>query len=89
MTDAASLTERLQELIEFIEKANHSMDEGAVPSLGNLDQTVALLCSDVEKSEPEIARQAQPLMAQMITKLDELAVKLQNLQQADQTKKGN
>lgn len=80
MTDAASLTQRLQDLIVFIDEANASMDRDAVPTLNNLDQKVAKLCMDVEQSPPVIAKQIQPLMAQMITKLDELALKLQDFQ---------
>lgn len=78
MNNAKSITERLHDLIRFIDEAHISVDNGSVPPIKTIEQRVVQICVEAEKSPPDIARQAQPLIAQMITKLDELAVKLQS-----------
>ena len=78
MNNARTITERLQDLIRFIDESHISMDNGSVPPIKNIEAQVVQICVEAEKSPPEIAKQAQPLIAQMITRLDELAVKLQS-----------
>ena len=78
--DKESLTQRFDELLAFIDQANSTVLNGKMPDLGNVDKKVALLCKDIEGADPEIAKQTQPMMAQMITKLDELAQSLNEYQ---------
>lgn len=80
MSDAENLTQRLNDLIQHIEKTKILLANGEVTPVNNLDQTIASLCADIEQSTPKVAKSVQPLMAQMITKLDELALIIQDAQ---------
>lgn len=80
--DKESFRNRFDELIAFIDQANNAVLDGKMPDLGNVDKKVALLCRDIESANPEIAKQTQPMMAQMIVKLDALAQSLNEYQAA-------
>ncbi len=80
------LKRRFEDLIAYINKANEDVLDGRIGELADLDKDVTALCRDVESSEPALARDMQPLMAEMISKLDELA---QNLTEFQQRQKEN
>ncbi len=75
------LKRRFEDLIEYIHKANEDVIGDRVCELTKLDETVAALCRDVGSAEPAVAKDVQPLMAEMISKLDELARNLTEFQQ--------
>ncbi len=75
------LKQRFEDLIAYINKANEDVLSDKVGELTELDKDVTALCRDVESAEPELARDIQPLMAEMISKLDELAQSLTEFQQ--------
>lgn len=86
MSDAQDLKQRFEGLIEFISDTNDKIQDGTMTELENLDQDVMALCQDVENSTPEIAKKMQPLMAKVISSLDELAQNIttyQNNQKSD------
>lgn len=68
-----NLRSRFDGLITLIEKAHQNIESDILMKLSTLDQDVNALCEDVEKSEPKVARDVQPLMAELITKLDGFA----------------
>jgi len=49
---------------------------GEIPPLGSLNRDVDLLCKEVKNAAPDICREMQPAMANIIAKLDELAREL-------------
>lgn len=63
---------RFQAMITFLESLLARVDAGELVPLDHLDHDVDTLCKEVESAAPEIAREVQPIMAQMIHKLDEL-----------------
>lgn len=78
---AEQLGRRLSELIAFVEQASQDVQAGKIPNLHNIESEVAVLCKRVETSTPDIARQVQPLMGEMIGKLDQLAQELTEYKQ--------
>ncbi len=80
----AAFEDRFHELISFVEEALHKVQEDEMPDLSDLDGRVSNLCRDVESAGQEAAESVQPLMADMITKLDELAMVLTEYQQKAQ-----
>ncbi len=80
------LKRRFEDLIEYINKANEDVLNNRIRKLADLDQTVTTLCHDVEAAEPVVAKDIQPLMAEMISKLDELAQNLTEFQQRQEEK---
>lgn len=71
---------RFEELIHFIDESIAEVRGGKMVAMDSLESIVANLCKDIEKADPEIAKNTQPQMAQMITKLDELAQALMEYQ---------
>ena len=68
-----NLRSRFDGLITLIESAHQNIESDVLIKLSTLDQDVDALCKDVENSEPKVARDVQPLMAELITKLDGFA----------------
>jgi hypothetical protein len=79
MSDAEQLGQRFADLIAFLDKANDRALAGEIGALGNLEKTISDLCKDVEKSGAETAKTMQPLLAEMISKLDTLEQNLRAL----------
>lgn len=73
--------ERFTALIGVIDNALAAIEGGTMPDLGTLDSDVAALCREVEKADAALAQGVQPLMAEMIGKLDQLAQGLMEYQQ--------
>lgn len=72
MNAQSSLQTRLNDLITFIQGAIDTAHSGKNPNLGDMDMRVAQLCSDIQRAQPSEAKPLQPLMARMISALDEL-----------------
>lgn len=83
-----NLKARFEALIAFIREAQDTVENGTVVDLGDLDMKVSKICEDVENSEPSIAKNVQPLMADMITHLDALAQSLSKLQDQQEGPRG-
>lgn len=78
MSDADTLKKRFEDLIKFITESTDMVQNNAMPELGDLDANVTALCKDVEGADPEVAKEIQPLMGEMITKLDTLENELKS-----------
>ena len=78
MSDDAlkKLEKRFEGLIDLIQRARQKADADEILPLETLDRDVNALCEDVEKAETQVAKQTQPLMATLITELDNLAQSL-------------
>ncbi len=77
---AQEYEERFQELTGFVEDALTKVKGDEMPDLSNLDERVSGLCSDIESADDETTARVQPMMAEMIGKLDELALALTEYQ---------
>lgn len=71
---------RFDDLIGFIDNSLADVRAGNLVEMESLEKIVATLCADIEKADAETAKDTQPMMAQMITKLDELAQGLLDFQ---------
>ena len=80
MSDADQISQRLQKLASFIEESQAKLQQGEVVNLSHLDDEVGELCDQALKLKPEDAVKIQPIMADMISKLEELGVALQDFQ---------
>jgi hypothetical protein len=67
-----NLRTRFETLIEAIDKANEYARQGHVAPLHHLDDAVQILCRDLKQANPIMAQEVEPLMAKMISGLDEL-----------------
>ncbi|NCO02803.1 MAG: hypothetical protein GW903_01265 [Alphaproteobacteria bacterium] len=68
---------RLMQTIDTINQAQNDVAAGIIKDLSFMDKDVAIICSDIMKLNPDEAAQVQPIMADMITKLEQLASSLQ------------
>lgn len=71
---------RFDDLIDQIDHSIAQVQAGVIVEMGDLETTVTALCRDLEKAGIEDAKEAQPHMARMITRLDVLAHGLMELQ---------
>ncbi len=67
---------RFDAIIHFLDDLLQRTADGELAPLGSLDHDIDVLCKEVKNSAPEIAREVQPIMAQMIAKLDVLVEEL-------------
>ncbi len=75
-----SLTQRLNDMIDFVDQARDRVDGGDLVDLGDLDGQVGTLCSDIESSDPQTAMEVAALMGKMISALEDLARALRDFQ---------
>lgn len=68
---------RLTQTIDTINQAQNDVAAGKVKDLSFMDKDVAVICNDIMKLSPDEAAQVQPIMADMITRLEQLAGSLQ------------
>lgn len=68
---------RLNQTIDTIIQAQNDVAAGKVKDLSFMDKDVAVICNDIMKLNPDEAAQIQPIMADMITRLEQLASDLQ------------
>ncbi len=80
MSNPTQITNRLQELSTFIEKARDKLQTGEVVDLAHLDDEVSQLCAATLGLKAEDAIQVQPVMADMISKLEEMGIALKDFQ---------
>lgn len=72
---------RMQELTSFVIDANNSINGGQMVDLQGLDDEVASLCDRTLALPPQRAAEVQPLMAEMISQLEELGRSLEIFQE--------
>lgn len=80
MSDVQDISIRMQDLIHFIEDASESVRSGVMTDLQGLDEEVASLCDRTISLPPEQALEVQPLMAEMISRLEDLGRALKEFQ---------
>ncbi|HPF77827.1 MAG TPA: hypothetical protein PLF01_00925 [Alphaproteobacteria bacterium] len=80
MSKADLIVQRLQELTSFIEDAQTKLQSGEVLSLSHLDDEVGQLCDQALNLPPQDAVKVQPVMANMISKLETLSIALKDFQ---------
>ena len=71
---------RLENITDQIESAQKDLIAGILADLGDMDKDITILCREIEASPPEIAKEMKPLIAGMISELDELAISLSTYQ---------
>ncbi len=72
------ITAKLEEIIQTVNAAQADVSAGIVKNLSHMDKDVAKICEEIVKLPQEEAAQVQPIMADMITRLEALAQSLQN-----------
>lgn len=82
MSKANDITQKLNALTQFIEDAQQKLQKGEVVNLSHLDAEVAQLCDDTLQLPPKEAVKVQPIMGNMIAKLETLGLALQDFQTA-------
>ncbi|MBX2835061.1 MAG: hypothetical protein KTR28_08845 [Micavibrio sp.] len=72
------LERHIEHLISCVDEAHIALKNNTVVDLGTLENDVNAVCDLVSHLPPERARALQPLMADLIARLDVLAEDLQN-----------
>ncbi|MCB9978968.1 MAG: hypothetical protein H6862_05135 [Rhodospirillales bacterium] len=67
------LREQFEKMIAFVRDADRRVLEGEVVTLTTLDRDVARFCDLLDRADPEVSRDIAPLMAEMVSALEELA----------------
>lgn len=67
------LREQFEKMIAFVRDADRRVMEGEVVTLTTLDRDVARFCDLLDRADPDVARDIAPLMAEMVSALEELA----------------
>lgn len=80
MTKTDAIVTKLQDMTQFIEQAQEKLKKGDVINLSHLDGEVAQLCDETLKLPPQEAMKVQPIMAKMISRLEELGLALKDFQ---------
>lgn len=72
------ILKKLEEIVVTINSAHDEIAAGVVKDLSSMDQEVSKICAEIVKLSPEDAAQVQPVMADMISRLEGLAQSLQD-----------
>ncbi len=72
------LRTKMEEINEFVLKAEDSVRDGKMVDLSGMDKNVAAICTRVIALPPAQAREMQPLMADMIGNLERLSTALKD-----------
>ena len=80
MSEKDDIQNRMLEISAFIDDANGHITKGEMVDLTGLDDEVASLCDRTVALPPQDAVTIQPLMAEMISKLEVLSQSLQDFQ---------
>lgn len=72
------IIQRLTQMTEAIDEAQNNVAAGIIKDLTHMDNEMAQVCDDIVKLPPEEAAQVQPVMADMISRLEALAQSLQS-----------
>lgn len=80
MKNKDQLIAELNRLSAFIEEAQVKLGDGEIVNLSHLDSEVETICQEIVKLPPKQAQDVQPVMADMISKLETLGISLQEFQ---------
>ena len=80
MVDQNVYLEELSKQKQKISDAIAKMDNGQLPNMQEIDRDVVALCGAIEGAPPEIARQTEPGLREMISMLEDLAGRIQDFQ---------
>jgi hypothetical protein len=80
MSKTNEIINKLETLTNFIEEAQIKLQQGEIINLSHLDGEVAELCNEILQLPPQDATQVQPIMGNMISKLEELGLALKDFQ---------
>lgn len=80
MSKVDDIKQKLDAMTAFIEEALEKLQKGEVLNLAHLDQEVSVLCEETLSLPPQEAQKIQPVMAHMISRLEELGVALKDFQ---------
>lgn len=80
MKNKQDIIKDLNRLTAFIEQTHTKLSDGTVESLSHLDSEVEVLCRDIIALPPLDAQSVQPMMADMISRLEALGIALQEFQ---------
>lgn len=80
MSNTQQIAARLNELTDFIEEAQAKLNDGEVVNMTHLDDEVSALCDQTLALPPQEAAQIQPIMGEMISKLETLGIALKEFQ---------
>ena len=75
---------QLQQMISEIESAQEQLQAGTVADLSTLDTKVAEICEETIKLPPAEAMAVQPIMAEMIGKLEAFGLALKDFKNSFQ-----
>ncbi len=88
MTDTAEqLKTRLREQIDILDDALFKIRNRELVALDRMEHTIAAICNDIQTGDPETARTMGPLMADMIARLEEMALALKDFQTTQDQRK--
>lgn len=76
--DLAYFNAKFDDMNAFISMLTDKVREDYSVNTGDLDAKVAALCAEIKAAGGSIARDTQPMMSDMIAKLDELAQALED-----------
>lgn len=80
MRNKDQLIAELNRLSAFIEEAQIKLGDGEIINLSHLDGEVETVCQQIVKLPSKQAQDVQPIMADMISKLETLGISLQEFQ---------
>ncbi len=85
MTKANDLSAQLIEMSNKIDTAQEELRQGKVANLSNMDAQIAALCDEIIQLPPAEAAEIQPIMGQMIGKLEAYGLALKDFKNSFQT----
>jgi len=86
--DTPDFKPRFKALAAFITQTQNNVEAGTLGDLSQLDKEVMSLCKDVEAVGGQTAKDAQPMIADMIARLDGLSAAL-NAYKANKEQQGH
>lgn len=81
MISLPALEDRLHAITRIIDDARADADQGRIMELGDVKAETERLCAAILKLPPAEARSLQPLIGDLITRLDDLERILTNIRQ--------
>ncbi len=80
MSNPDQIIGRMNELTDFIKRAQEKLKNGDLVDLSHLDAEVSKLCDITLAMKQADAMKIQPAMADMITQLEQLGIQLKDFQ---------
>lgn len=72
------LRTQFEDMIAFVRDADRRVAAGEVLTLDTLDRDVARFCDLLDRADPDISQNIAPLMAEMVSALEDLAQTLRS-----------